>query len=97
MKNCDYYVYIFVSKRLIIYIGITNNLLGRLWQHKHRMKSGFASTHKCNKLVYFEHFTDIWAAITREKQLKNWHRQWKLNLIKTMNPRFEDLFDKNLS
>lgn len=97
MRNYDFYVYILASKKLILYIGMTNNLLGRLWQHKHAYKNRFAYVNQCHKLVYYEHFTDVWVAIRREKQLKNWHRNWKLNLIKRCNPLLDDLFTRDFS
>lgn len=73
------------------YIGVTNNLERRVVEHKEELVSGFTSKYKLKKLVYFEETNDISTAINREKQLKNWHRQWKINLILSMNPTWKDL------
>jgi len=90
MKN--FYVYIMTNKPSgVLYIGITNNLTRRVQEHKSGEYSGFAKQYRLSKLVYFEETSDVRAAIAREKQLKNWHRQWKLNLIEAENPDWEDL------
>ena len=75
----------------VLYIGVTNDLRRRYWEHKQGRIEGFTQKYKCKKLVYYEYFTDINCAIRKEKQLKNWHRDWKLNLIKQGNPNFIDL------
>lgn len=75
----------------VLYIGVTNSLKDRVWQHKSGRYDGFTKQYKCHKLVYFEEHGDINEAIAREKQLKNWHREWKVNLIKKMNPELRDL------
>ena len=76
------------------YIGVTNDLVRRIYEHKMQLNKGFSSKYNLKKLVYFELSDTIEAAIVREKQLKRWHRSWKLNLIKEKNPSFEDLSDK---
>ena len=88
----QYYVYIITNyHQTTFYIGITSNLEQRIWQHKNKIFKGFSSKYNLNRLVYYECFDDVNYAIAREKQLKNWHRQWKLNLIREMNPDFKDL------
>lgn len=88
----EYYVYIVSNyKRTTFYIGVTNNLERRLYEHKSGIIGGFTKKYSLKYLVYFEQCTRIEDAITREKQLKNWHRDWKLNLIKSINPTLKDL------
>lgn len=88
----NYYVYIITNKYdNTFYIGITNNLTRRLQEHTEGTNDGFTKKYKINKLVYYETFNKPEEAINREKQLKNWHRNWKINLIKEVNPNFEDL------
>ena len=74
-----------------LYIGITSNLQKRVWEHKNKVVEGFTKKYNVDKLVYYELTDSIESAINREKQLKRWHRQWKINLIKEMNPDFKDL------
>lgn len=73
------------------YIGVTNDLLRRVYEHKTKKNSGFTAKYNLNKLVYFELTELIEDALNREKQLKNWHRDWKIDLIKKSNPEFKDL------
>ena len=73
------------------YIGVTNNLLRRIYEHKNKLTDGFTSKYNLNKLVYFELSERIEDALNREKQLKNWKRQWKIDLIVKNNPDFKDL------
>ena len=88
----SYYVYILTNKtNSVIYIGITNNLLHRLYEHKNKLLKGFTKKYNVNKLVYFEQTSDINEAIKREKILKKWNREWKIELIKKQNPEFKDL------
>ncbi len=90
----QYYVYILASKRNgTLYIGVTNNLIERVWQHKNKVVDGFTKKYEISKLVYYETISDIESAIKREKQLKNWHRQWKINLIQSKNPQWRDLYE----
>ncbi|MEP6869140.1 MAG: GIY-YIG nuclease family protein [Novosphingobium sp.] len=74
-----------------LYIGVTSDLLGRMWQHRSAALPGFSSRYKVHRLVRFELFGDMDRAITREKQLKNWHRPWKISLIESDNPHWADL------
>ena len=90
----DYYVYILTNKSKTLYIGVTNNLERRVFEHKHKLKDGFTKKYNLTKLVYFERFNDINDAIKREKQLKNWHRQWKINLIESKNKEWKDLYEE---
>ncbi len=79
------------SYRTTFYIGVTSDLSKRVIEHHEGVGSKFTSTYNLKDLVYFEEFTDIDQAISREKQLKNWRKEWKLNLIKTINPKLETL------
>lgn len=74
-----------------LYIGVTSNLIGRAFEHKNGAYGGFTAKYKVDKLVYFEETTSIEEAITKEKQLKKWNRQWKMRLIEDFNPKWEDL------
>ncbi len=87
----DYYVYIMSNRTRTLYIGVTNNLLRRVEEHLAGKLGGFTSKYKLRRLVYFEHTNDIGAAIAREKQLKNWRREKKINLIERLNPTWTDL------
>ncbi|MFZ1477671.1 MAG: GIY-YIG nuclease family protein [Sphingorhabdus sp.] len=85
-------VYILASKLYgSLYIGVTSNLVGRMWQHRNRAMPGHTSKYTIYRLVHFELFGDMERAIKREKQLKNWHRPWKINLINEHNPHWADL------
>ena len=76
-----------------MYVGMTNNIYNRTKQHKEKVNpDSFSAKNNLNKLVYYEEFGDVNLAIKREKQLKNWHREWKDNLIKEKNPKWKDLF-----
>ena len=77
--------------RTTFYIDVTSNLDGRVWEHINNQGSEFVKKYKLYDLVYYEHFEQITDAINREKQLKNWHRDWKINLIKSENPEMKDL------
>jgi len=74
-----------------MYIGVTNNLVRRMFEHKNKLADGFTKKYNLNKLVYYEVSEDIETAIKREKQIKNWHRDWKMNLINQVNPEWQDL------
>ena len=90
----NYFVYILASKRHgTLYIGVTSNLAARVWQHKNKVSEGFTKDYGVDKLVYFEETSDVFAAITREKQLKKWERAWKIRLIEEKNPQWEDLYN----
>jgi putative endonuclease len=86
-----YHVYIMASASGVLYTGITNFLERRVTQHKAKLCPGFTAAHDVTRLVYFEPFTDVRAAISREKQIKNWRREKKLALIRALNPTFYDL------
>jgi putative endonuclease len=89
----DYYVYILASGRNgTLYIGVTNDLIRRVYEHKKKLIKGFTSKYNVDKLVYFEYTNDINGAIAREKQLKKWNREWKLKLIEDKNPNWRDLY-----
>ena len=93
-KMKQYYIYILASKKNgTLYIGVTNNLLKRVDEHKNKLIDGFTKKYNVHNLVYYEQFNDISSAITREKQLKNWKRKYKLELIEKSNPNWIDLFE----
>ena len=85
-------VYILTSQpRGTLYIGVTSSLEARLWQHREEVMRGFTKRYTVKRLVWFEMHGDMLTAIAREKQLKNWHRPWKVNLIEATNPHWGDL------
>ena len=89
------YVYILASKRNgTLYIGVTSNLIQRIWKHKNNQVEGFTEKYKVHTLVYFEQHEMMESAITREKQMKKWKRDWKIQLIEKNNPYWEDLWLK---
>lgn len=89
------YIYILSNKsRTALYIGVTSDIYKRISQHKNGEGSVFTKRYLLNALVYFEEFSAIDQAIAREKQLKNWHKEWKWNLIKSENPELKDLFEE---
>jgi len=75
------------------YIGVTNDLVRRIYEHRSKLVPGFTRKYGVQRLVYFEQFSNIEAAIRREKQLKKWHRQWKIRLIEEANPDWNDLYN----
>ncbi|MFH1759085.1 MAG: GIY-YIG nuclease family protein [Patescibacteria group bacterium] len=90
-----YYVYILASKRRgTLYVGVTDYLMRRVYQHKHGLVEGFTKKYKVNRLVYYEQTNDVMSAINREKQLKRWRRQWKIELIEKDNPEWKDLYEE---
>jgi putative endonuclease len=90
----EYYVYILASGRNgTLYIGVTNDLISRVSQHKSAQIEGFTKRYKIDMLVYYENCSDIDVAIGREKQLKAWHRAWKIRIIEEFNPAWRDLYD----
>ena len=93
MKNM--YVYIVTNQPYgTLYIGVTNNLIRRTWEHKNKVFKGFTSKYDLNRLVYYEVYESETEAIKREKVLKHWLRDWKIDLINNFNPDWEDLYDK---
>lgn len=87
-----YYIYIITNQRnTVLYIGVTDNIQRRMYEHKSKLVEGFSKTYNLDKLIYVEEYKDINEAIRREKQLKNCHREWKINLIKLKNPNFSNL------
>ncbi len=87
-----YYVYLLSSKKNgTLYIGVTNDLERRMFEHKNKLVSGFTAKYNVNKLMYFEDFQYVNDALKREKQLKNWNRQWKIDLIEKENKEWKDL------
>ncbi|HKA80379.1 MAG TPA: GIY-YIG nuclease family protein [Xanthobacteraceae bacterium] len=90
--NEQFYVYILASRKHgTLYIGVTNDIVRRVHEHKLKFVKGFSAKYGVDKLVYFEIFDDPTSAISREKQLKKWHRGWKLDLIESRNPGWVDL------
>jgi putative endonuclease len=85
------YIYILGSNTGTLYIGVTSNLYQRVLQHKEGSIQGFTADYGCKRLLYFEPYEDIRTAIAREKQRKGWRREKKLNLMRAVNPEFEDL------
>jgi len=89
-----YYVYILASKKDgVLYVGVTDNLVRRTYEHKNNLVEGFTSKYFVYKLIYFEETSDINSAIAREKQIKRWKRNWKIELIEKENPEWNDLYD----
>ena len=87
-----YYVYMMQSaSRRALYIGMTNNLRRRVWEHKNHLREGFTDDYNCARLVYWESYDDVVNAINREKQLKRWRREKKMWLIGKKNPKWQDL------
>lgn len=92
-----YYVYIMASSNnRTLYIGMTNNLIRRVYEHRNGLIDGFTKKYNCHKLVWFQETNSIESAITKEKQMKNWIRQYKENVINEMNPEWKDLYDEIL-
>ncbi|MEY2412821.1 MAG: putative endonuclease [Acidobacteriaceae bacterium] len=91
MKRHNYGVYMIASKSRTLYIGMTNNLTRRIFEHKNRLIDGFSKDYQCHRLVYYELFDDVRKAIDREKQFKRWNRAKKVFLIERGNRTWEDL------
>jgi putative endonuclease len=88
-----HYVYIMSSKARVLYVGMTNNLPRRMYEHKNKMNIGFTAKYNVNQLAYFEEVENRITAIKREKQLKGWLRKRKIELIENKNPNWDDLID----
>jgi putative endonuclease len=94
-RNYNFYVYILTNYgRNVFYVGFTNNITRRIIEHKHGFGCKFTEKYKLKYLIYFEESEDVYSAIEREKELKKWRRDKKLNLVKSKNPLLEDLSEK---
>ena len=92
MRDHNYFVYILTNwNNKVMYIGMTNDLERRLYEHKNKLVEGFTKRYNIHKLVYYEHTTDVYEAIAREKEIKKWRREKKNRLVETMNPEWNDL------
>jgi len=92
-----YFVYILASRRNgTLYVGVTNDLARRVYEHKNDFIKGFTERYGVHTLVHYEQCEDVESAILREKQLKSWHRKWKIRLIEETNPEWKDLYDEIL-
>ena len=90
----SYYIYILASKKNgTLYIGVTNDLIRRVYEHKKDIIKGFTEKYRVHRLVYYEQTDDIQNAILREKRMKKWRRRWKIELIEKRNPEWKDLYD----
>ena len=87
----QYYVYVLTNSRRTLYVGVTSNLVNRVYQHKHKLVDGFTKKYNVSWLAYYEETLDITAAIAREKQIKAWRRSKKVGLIEGLNPQWKDL------
>ncbi len=88
----QYYIYFLTNKNNnVLYIGVTGDLVKRIWEHRNKLIDGFTKKYNCTKLVYYEHTESINSAIEREKQLKGWLRKKKNGLVEKINPKWEDL------
>ena len=91
------YIYIMTNKsKGTLYIGVTSNIIKRIYEHKNKLTDGFTKKYNLKKLVYYEIYDDIDEAIKREKQLKSWKREWKIELIEKINNNWNDLYDEIL-
>ena len=94
MKTKQFYVYILYSKRNgTLYIGVTSDLVKRIYEHKNDLVDGFTKKYGIHRLVWYETHDSAESAITREKQMKKWERAWKLKLIEQNNPKWNDLYE----
>lgn len=91
-REYNFYVYIIASSSGTLYAGMTNDLIRRIAEHKEGKIEGFSKKYFCNKLVYYEHHKYVYNAIEREKEIKKWRREKKQNLIKSINPHWNDLY-----
>ncbi len=94
MSYTTYYVYILSNKHhTVFYTGFTDDIARRVWEHKNKIYKGFTSKYNCDKLLYYEEFNNKEDALHREKQMKKYKRDWKFNLINSINPEWKDLYD----
>ena len=95
LNEKTYWVYLLASRRNgTLYIGVTNNLSRRVWEHKEGAVKGFTQEYGVKLLVYYESYPDVRDAIQREKNIKKWPRRWKIDLIQSMNPEWRDLYEE---
>ena len=89
-----FFIYILTNQQNgILYVGVTSNLLKRVWEHKNKVVEGFTEKYSVNRLVYYEQTIDVQVALQREKTLKRWKRDWKIELIEKENPDWKDLYE----
>ena len=94
MKDYNFYVYILTNyNNKILYVGFTNNLERRIYEHTNHLVGGFTDKYNLYKLVYYEHFTDVNYALSREKEIKKWRREKKNNLISNFNPKWKEIIE----
>ena len=91
IDESSYFTYIMASRSHTLYVGVTGDLLKRVFQHKWKEHEGFTAKYNCDRLVWFERYQDVVKAITREKELKGWRRTRKIALIESINPAWTDL------
>jgi putative endonuclease len=97
MREYDFSVYIVTNRNhSVLYIGLTNSLSRRLWEHRHETGTNFPAAYRCTKLIYYEHHSDVHQAIARESRLKKWSRAKKIALINRLNPSWLGLGDEVL-
>ncbi len=95
MLGNNYYLYILASGRNgTLYVGVTNSLIRRIYEHKNDQKDGFTKKYQVHDLVYYEEYNDVNVAIARETQVKKWNREWKIDLITKENPEWKDLYSE---
>ena len=91
----EYYIYLLTNQNNnVLYTGITNNLIRRVYEHKNKLQEGFTKKYNVNRLVYYEVYSDIADAITREKQIKGWSRKKKNTMVNQSNPDWKDLYEE---
>jgi len=91
----EYYIYLLANKHTnVLYTGVTNDLMRRIYEHKNKLQKGFTEKYNVDRLVYYEVYDDIANAITREKQIKGWTRKKKNELISQLNPKWKDLYEE---
>ena len=90
----QYYVYIMTSSSGTLYVGMTNNLQRRIYEHKYNLIEGFTKKYNVTRLIYFEETGDVQSAIAREKEIKKWRRSKKIALIESLNPKWQDLSEE---
>jgi len=95
VRDYNFYIYLLTNwNNKVLYTGMTNNLERRVYEHKHKIVRGFTQKYNIDKLVYYEHTTDVHSAIEREKEIKKWRREKKNKLIKSVDPEWKDLSDE---